>query len=106
MAKNTSFLIALLLLSFGAFAQSSQTVRGVVTDRTSEKPLPGVTVVVAGTDPVIGTTTDTLGRYILTSVPLGRHQLSFGSAGYHGVSIPEVLITAGKEVVLDVALEQ
>jgi hypothetical protein len=98
--------IALLLLSFGAIAQSSQTVRGVVTDKTSEKPLPGVTVIVAGTDPVIGTTTDTLGRYVLPAVPLGRHQLSFGSAGYHGVSIPEVLITAGKEVVLDVALEQ
>ena len=106
MEKNTKILIPLLLLSFGVFAQSSQTVRGVVTDRTSEKPLPGVTVIVAGTDPVIGTTTDTLGRYVLPVVPLGRHQLSFGSAGYHGVSIPEVLITAGKEVVLDVALEQ
>ena len=92
--------------STGVSAQSTQTVRGVVIDRTSEKPLPGVTVIVAGTDPVIATTTDTLGRYVLPAVPLGRRQLSFGSAGYHGISIPEVLITAGKEVVLDVALEQ
>lgn len=105
MKRYTSSLFA-ILISITGVAQTSQTVRGIVTDKTSEKPLPGVTVVVTGTNPLMGTTTDADGRYVLPAVPLGRHQLSYGSAGYHDVSIPEVLITAGKEVILDVALEQ
>ena len=101
-------MLAFLLtgLSLTALAQITQTVRGIVTDKTSEKPLPGVTVMVVGTNPVIGAVTDESGRYILPAVPLGRHQFSYGSAGYHSSSVSEVLVTAGKEVTLDIALEQ
>jgi hypothetical protein len=103
MKKLTSLFLA-LLPTLAALAQNTQVIRGVVTDKTSEKPLPGVTVLLAGTN--IGAVTDESGRYILAAVPLGRQRLAFGSAGYHGISIPEVLVTSGKEVVLDVALEQ
>jgi len=96
--------LLLLLASLISTAQSTQTIRGTVIDKTSEKPIPGVSVqlVAAG----LGTVTDSAGRYTLTGVPLGRHEISYGSAGYHGSSIPEVLVTAGKEVILDVELEQ
>ncbi len=90
--------------SLPALAQTSQVVRGIVTDKTSEKPLPGVSVTVPGTG--LGTITDEAGRYVLPAGPLGRHQFAFGSAGYHAVTIPEILVTAGREVVLDAALEQ
>ena len=102
--SSLAMLSALLLLSVAAFAQTTQVIRGIVTDKTSEKPLPGVSITVVGTG--LGTTTDESGRYVLPAVPLGRHQFSFGSAGYHNITIPEVLVTAGHEVVLDVALEQ
>lgn len=83
-----------------------QVVRGIVTDKTSEKPLAGVTVIVTGLTPVMGTITDASGRYTLPAVPLGRQQFSYGCAGYQPAVIPEVLITAGKEVILDISLEQ
>jgi hypothetical protein len=91
---------------------NSQTVHGVVTDRVSEKPLAGVTVQVlmagagSGAGATIGAVTDEMGRYRLTGVPLGRQQFSYGCTGYQPVIIPEVLVTSGKEVVLDVSLEQ
>ncbi|MDO6434735.1 TonB-dependent receptor plug domain-containing protein [Flavitalea sp. BT771] len=65
-----------------------------------------MTVQVTSVNPVIGVVTDEAGRYVLPAVPLGRQQFSYGSAGYQPAVIPEVLVTAGKEVVLDVALEQ
>ena len=102
--KKLVNLLLLLLASAVIYAQNTQTIRGVVTDKTSEMPLPGVSVTIVGTN--LGAVTDSAGRYALNGVPLGRHQLSYGSAGYHGASIPEVLVTAGKEVILDVALEQ
>ncbi|MDP4258987.1 MAG: carboxypeptidase regulatory-like domain-containing protein, partial [Bacteroidota bacterium] len=111
------FVFAATLLSAPLKAQvNSQTVHGVVTDKVSEKPLAGVTVQVvtagpgAGGGPAVGSTigavTDEMGRYTLTGVPLGRQQFSYGCAGYQPVIIPEVLVTSGKEVVLDVSLEQ
>jgi len=115
--KKLTGLLLLLLSALTTIAQAqTQTIRGVVIDKTSEKPLPGVTVQLADAAPGqdagrrssanLGTMTDSAGRYALTGVPLGRHQVSFGSAGYHPASIPELLVTAGKEVILDVALEQ
>src|SRR5450631_1159598 len=119
--KRWTLLTALTAIALTALAQNpppavrgltpavhelTQTVRGVVTDKTSEKPLPGVTVQVIGISPVMATVTDESGRYTLPAVPLGRQQFAYGSAGYQPVVIPEVLVTAGKEPILDIALEQ
>ncbi|TDX02016.1 TonB-dependent receptor [Dinghuibacter silviterrae] len=95
------FTSVLLLAVFCASAQT-QTIKGVVTDKTSEKPLAGVTVQAAG----LTTITDSLGRYTLKNVPLGRQQLAYSYAGYQPALIPEVLVTSGKEVILDLGLEQ
>lgn len=84
--------------------QNTQTISGTVIDKASERPLANVTVLVSGTR--IGATTDSLGRYVLPQVPLGRQQVSFTIIGYKTVTIPEILVTAGKQVVLDVPLDQ
>ncbi|WP_208025679.1 TonB-dependent receptor [Niastella caeni] len=83
---------------------NTQTVKGIVIDKASEKPLAGVSVTVAGMS--IGTTTDSTGSYKLANVPVGRQRVSFTSVGYKPVSIPEVLVTIGKQVILDVSLEE
>lgn len=95
-------LISLKILTTQAQTNTQQ-LKGTIIDKTSERPVPGVTVNIVGT--TIGTITDSLGRYQL-SVPLGRQKVSFSSIGYNNVIIPELLITSGKEVVLDMAIEQ
>lgn len=94
--------LVFLLLTQAAWAQT-QTIRGVVTDKTSEKPIPGATVQIIGLR--LTTTTDSLGRYAL-QVPVGRRELAYSSAGYLPAILPEVLVTTGAEVVLDLGLEQ
>jgi hypothetical protein len=84
----------------------AQTVRGTIIDKVSEKPLAGVTVRLLDGRQGAGAVTDSQGRFTLLSIPTGRQQFSVECIGYQGVVIPEVLVTAGKEVVLDVALEQ
>jgi hypothetical protein len=44
------------------------------------------------------------GRFRLENVPLGRQQLQVSFIGYQPAGVPNVLVTAGKEVVLDIAL--
>ncbi|MCU0320450.1 MAG: carboxypeptidase-like regulatory domain-containing protein, partial [Flavobacteriales bacterium] len=67
------FSTALLLPSL-LFAQT-QVVKGTVKDADSQMTLPGATVVLLGSDPVVGVTTDMDGRFRLEQVPFGRQQL-------------------------------
>ncbi len=91
----------------GVYSQNlTQTIKGVVLDLDSQIPLPGATVMILGTDPVIGTTTDVNGNFRLTSVPVGRYSLKFSFVGYEPLVRSEVLVLSGKEVVLQVSLKE
>lgn len=100
-------LFVLLLTGCVAFCNAqkpSQTIKGLVTDNQSEKPLPGVTVRIEGSS--FTTTTDSTGFFIFNQVPAGRVSISITAVGYQPATVPEVLVTTGKQVILDVALEQ
>lgn len=100
----TGLIICSFIINQLQAQQITQTVKGTVVDKASEKPLAGVSVTVAGLP--VGVTTDSTGSYKLLNVPVGRQRISFSSIGYKPVSIPEILVTTGKQVILDVALEE
>src|SRR5687767_6455514 len=107
--KSSGFIMAWMVIDLFSAMQlqaqhNTQTVKGIVIDKASEKPLAGVSVTVAGMS--MGTTTDSTGSFKLANVPVGRQRVSFTSVGYKPVSIPEVLVTIGKQVILDVSLEE
>ncbi len=68
-----------LLGAASAQAQTWGTITGTVVDSTDRAPLPGVTVLVRGTD--YGTATGTDGRYRL-EIPTGRYVLRFSAVGF------------------------
>jgi len=104
MKKLLTFLLLLQTALFAEAQVLTQTVKGTILDKVSEKPLAGATVSVEGTN--LSALTDAGGRWAINSVPLGRIKLNITFVGYTSASIPEVLVTAGKEVVLDISLEQ
>ncbi len=97
--------IGLTLLSLSLFSQT-QTIRGKVVDADAASPLIGVTVAVLDTEPIIGASTDLDGNFILENVPIGRKDILFSYIGYKNQVKPNVFITAGKEVILEVKLEE
>ena len=113
-------LLALLCFGFIAvttFAQTAQTVRGVVVDKDSRYPLVGVTVVVlestddkpkenTTTAPKQGAATDANGSYRIENVSAGRHTFRFSFVGYKDAVLANVVVNSGKELLLDVALEE
>ncbi len=86
--------------------QLTQTLRGTIVDKISKTSLPGATVVILNTDPLIGSTTDPDGNFKLTKVPVGTYTLKISFIGYKELILPNVLITSGKEVVLNVPIEE
>lgn len=104
--KNFLLTILLLLTNlYLGFAQT-QVVRGQIVDQQSQFPLIGATVYIADSNPVIGASTDSEGYFELRNVPLGRVALKVSYIGYKEQFIPNILVTSGKEVVINVALEE
>jgi hypothetical protein len=104
-------IIILLFMIFSAGlslpAQNlSQTIKGRVSDKESQIPLAGAHVYIDGSDPILATATDANGNYKLQNVPVGRHTITVSFMGYAKVSIPEILVGSGKEVVLNVDLKE
>ena len=101
----------LLLFSFFSFhlafsQQITQTVRGTVYDSETHQPLPGASVYLKDTDSGLGATADDQGNFRIAEVPIGRHVLKSSFVGYETFTIPDLLVQAGKETVLELALVQ
>lgn len=103
-----SWVIA-LVFSLPAFAQTTQTLRGRVVDEVSKTPLIGVNVVVLNVTndgQTLGSTTDVDGYFKITNVPLGRQTIKISYVGYDDQVLPNTIVTAGKEVVLNLELTE
>ena len=89
----------LLLLLFSTFAGFAQkTIKGQVKDDKSQEGLPGVSILVRGTN--VGTSTDSNGNFSLT-VPENAKDLNVSSVGY----TPKV-IAIGTQAFINVILQE
>lgn len=84
----------------------TQTVRGKIIDVESRTPLPGANVIVLDAQDFLGASTDANGEFRIAHVPVGRVSLSVSYLGYENKVLPNILITSGKEVVLDISLRE
>ncbi len=93
-------------LSFAISAQSVQNIKGQIIDKQSELPLIGATVILLDVEPTKGTTTDLDGYFSLIDIPLGRYNLGVSYLGYEGITIPNIELSAGKEIYLEIGIEE
>ena len=49
---------------------------------------------------------DSLGRFALPKVPVGRHSVQASFMGYESATVREILVTSAKEVYLEIALQE
>ncbi|MEX0965767.1 MAG: TonB-dependent receptor [Bacteroidia bacterium] len=108
MKRLFPFLLLILLSQPVLHAQEilTQTVRGTVTDRGTQLPLIGANIVLLDSEPLRGTTTDINGRFRIEEVPLGRQSLLITYVGYQEQRVSNIEVGTGKEVVLNIELEE
>lgn len=106
--RTKLFFFTLLFFSVqSGFSQEiTQTVKGEVVDNETKAPLIGATVVVLGTNPLLGTSTDPQGKFKIPNVPVGRYDIRFSYMGYDLVTAPEILVSSGKECVINMGMKQ
>jgi hypothetical protein len=107
MKKFISTTLMIAVFSALAFGQKlTQTVRGTIVDLDSKLPLIGATLVIPGTNPLIGTSTDVNGTFRFEKIPLGRIALRISYIGYESKTVSDIVVNSGKEVVLDLSMQE
>ena len=108
MKKITFYsLILVLLWSFKApinAQEFTQNIRGTIVDKDTKIPLIGATIMLLDNKPAMGTTSDVDGYFKLTDIPVGRKNLRIEYLGYEPMTLTSILLTTGKELVLNVEL--
>ncbi len=103
----SAWLLVLTFILHPAFGQGTQTVRGKILDEASKAPVIGASIILVRPEtPLIGATADMEGLFKITGVPLGRQTFQVKAIGYESRMLANVVITAGKEVVLEVVLTE
>jgi hypothetical protein len=105
--RKLIFTVVTTFLHLALLAQTNtQTIRGTVVDNESKYPLPGVAVqVISDTTQLLGAITDGSGKFIIKNVAIGRQQIKVSFIGY-STQVLTVVVSAGKEVVLNVEIEE
>jgi hypothetical protein len=95
-----------LFLPSLAVSQTVQTITGRIYDEASGAPLEGAVVVVTDLDPPKGGAADSLGFFKIEGVTIGRHTFKVSYASYEPKTLYDVDVTAGKQVNLNIALQE
>ena len=103
--KNLTSLILTLTILFVSPAANAQSVgkfKGRIIEQTTKQPIIGATVRLDNTQ--FGTTTDTLGAFTITNIPIGTYPVTISFVGFQTKNISEITITPGKTYDVEIEL--
>lgn len=107
MKKTIILLLIFTTLLAKSYASNyAQTVRGTVVDQDTKMPLPGVNVLIIGTDPPQGASTDRDGNFKIEQVQVGRISLRLSCLGFETITVPNIIVGTGKEVLLHLEMQE
>jgi hypothetical protein len=77
-----------------------------VLDSESKVPLWGANIIIIGSEPLLGASTDEKGKFKIQNVPIGRQNLKISYLGYEDAYLNEILVSTGKEIILQIPLTE
>ena len=100
-------IVLIIIIASKINAQNiTQTIRGQIIETQTQATLPGATVILAESNPVIATITDNNGYFHLENIPIGRISLQIRFIGFNTVTLNNLNLTSGKELVLNIEMEE
>lgn len=96
--------VIFLCISYSLLAQEKGRITGVLTDKSNNNPLIGVSVLVKGS--YYGTSSNVDGRYTIQNINPGNYTIEFSLIGYKKVQKTGVKIAPGQTLTLNMKLEE
>ncbi|NCQ12212.1 MAG: carboxypeptidase-like regulatory domain-containing protein, partial [Bacteroidetes bacterium] len=84
-------------------AQNTGVIMGKVTDNNTQEALIGVSVILEGTDPLIGATSDVDGKFKI-SAPVGSYNISASYVGYIKSTKFNIVLNSGNAYMVNFVL--
>ncbi|RMG66528.1 MAG: hypothetical protein D6715_06675 [Calditrichaeota bacterium] len=103
MLKRLLMVFAVLALVPWLFAGTTGKIAGIVLDKNTGEPLPGVNVVIQGTQ--LGASTDEDGSFVILNVPAGTYTLVFSYIGYQEVELENIRVVPDLTKRVEVRME-
>lgn len=102
--RNVLGITIILIIAFQNTEGQNATVKGRVTDKLNNEPLPFVNVIISGTN--IGTVSDENGNFQFKSLNPGFIRLQATFIGYRGIISPQLEINNTKVTEIELQLEK
>jgi hypothetical protein len=100
-------MLILVLIPVITFAQNNkQNIRGIIIDKLSQTPLIGATVKIINMAEIKGSISDKTGNYKISDLAPDRYELKISYIGYKPVFVPNIVVSSGKETILDISMEE
>jgi len=99
--RLAAILVAIFVAS-AAWAGTTGKIAGKILDKETGEPLPGVSVLIAGT--TIGAATNIQGEFFIINVPPGTYDLKASLVGYGPVEVKNVMVSIDLTSTIDLAL--
>lgn len=100
------FVLALCVLTIPAFAQSSATLGGTITDATGAAvPNAKVTAINQATSVASSTQTDSAGAYLFSSLPVGKYRLEVAASGFQKAIFADLDLPVATTITRNVQLK-
>jgi len=107
MTIKTYISVFFLLISLVNYGQkSTQIIKGKVIDETTQMPIPSASIILLNSKPLQGTNTGFDGKFVISNVTFGRHNIQISSIGYEPIIISNILVSSAKEVTLQISLKE
>ena len=98
------YTIVLTFVATLTFAQNNkQNIRGLIVDKLTQSPIQGAAIYILNSKKTIKS--DSIGNYTFSELNPGRYDLKITYSGYKESYISNVMVTSGKETILDIGLE-
>jgi len=107
MTIKTYISVFFLLISLVNYGQkSTQIIKGKVIDETTQMPILSASIILLNSKPLQGTNTGFDGKFVISNVTFGRHNIQISSIGYEPIIISNILVSSAKEVTLQISLKE
>ncbi len=88
--KIPLFFLFTFLISVKLFAGTTGKISGVVTDKETGEPLPGINIIIEGSS--MGAATDLDGSYVINNIPPGRYSIIASGVGFQKSKFVDVKV--------------
>ncbi|MBN2279532.1 MAG: TonB-dependent receptor [Candidatus Marinimicrobia bacterium] len=105
MTRNVILWLLTILLPFVLFAGTTGKISGIVTDKETGEPLPGVNIVVTGGGLNTGAATNITGYYSIINVPVGDYEMKVSYMGKKTIVIKNLHVSLDLTTEINLEME-